>query len=382
MHEAFITGIGLVPVGEHWGLGLRDLGARAIEAAIADAQMENIQSLYVGNMLSGQLSGQENLATFIADAADLTPVEALRIEAACGSGAAAVRAAVLAVKAGACDVAVAVGLEKMTDVAAEVITAALASASDQDYEATFGLSFIGMAALIMRRYMYETGSPHERFAAFSVNAHKNAVTSAHAMYRSAITPEQAIRSPVVASPMRLLDAAPVCDGAAALVVCSERAVRPDHKAVRVAASAVATDTIALASRKDLTWLSASELSARRAFDISGQGPKDMQLFEAHDAFSIMATLSLEACGFAKRGQGLDLAASGGIAIDGVTPISTFGGLKARGHPVGASGAYQIAEACLQLRQEAGKNQVKGAHRALTQSIGGHGSVAITHVLEA
>lgn len=382
MHDAFITGVGLVPVGEHWGLGLRDLGVRAIEAAIADAQIEDVQSLYVGNMLAGQLSGQENLATFLADAADLTPVEALRIEAACGSGAAAVRTAVLAVTAGACDVAVALGVEKMTDVAAEVITAALATASDQDYEATFGLSFVGMASLIMRRYMFETGCPHERFAPFSVNAHKNAVSCSHAMYRSPVTPEQVTRSPVVASPMRLLDAAPVCDGAAALVICNKNALRPEQKAIRIAASSVGTDTIALASRKDLTWLSASEISARRAFQISKLGPADIHLFEAHDAFSIMSVLSLEACGFVKRGQALDLAANGGIALDGEVPISTFGGLKARGHPVGASGAYQIAEACLQLRQEAAKNQVKGARKALTQSIGGHGSVAVTHVLEA
>jgi acetyl-CoA C-acetyltransferase len=382
MRDAFITGVGLMPVGEHWGLGLRELGARAIESAIADSQVEDVQALYVGNMLSGQLSGQENLATYIADAADLTPVEAIRVEAACGSGAAAVRAAVLAISAGACDVVVALGLEKMTDVAADVITGALATASDQDYEATFGLSFVGMAALIMRRYMYETGCPHERFAPFVVNAHKNASTCSHAMYRSPITTEQVVRSPMVASPMRLLDAAPVCDGAAALIICSKGALRPEQKAIRVAASSVGTDTIALASRKDLTWLRASEISSRRAYEIAKLGPKDMHLFEAHDAFTIMSTLSLEACGFVPRGQALDLAASGGIALDGDVPMSTFGGLKARGHPVGASGAYQIAEACLQLRQGAGKNQVKGASKALTQSIGGHGSVAVTHILEA
>jgi acetyl-CoA C-acetyltransferase len=382
MRDAFIAGVGLTPVGEHWGLGLRELGARAIDAALGDAQIEQVQALYVGNMLSGQVSGQENLATFLADAADLTPVEALRIEAACASGAAAVRAGAIAVAGGACDVVVALGIEKMTDVPSDVITAALATASDQEYEASLGLSFVGMAALIMRRYMYEWGCSHERFAPFIVNAHKNAMTCGHAMYRFAVSGEQVTKSPVVASPLRLLDAAPVCDGAAALVICSREALRPGQKAIKISASAVATDTIALASRPDLTWLKASELSARRAYATAKLGPTDMHLFEAHDAFSIMSVLSLEACGFAPRGQALDFAAGGGIALDGTTPISTFGGLKARGHPVGASGAFQIAEACLQLRCEAGPNQVKGAKRALTQSIGGHGSIVVTHILEA
>jgi acetyl-CoA C-acetyltransferase len=382
MRDAFIVGVGQTPVGEHWDRGLRELGAEAVRAALDDAGFETAGALYVGNMLGGCVNGQENVATLVADAAGLLPVEALKIEAACASGGAAVRAAALAVAAGACDVAVAAGVEKMTDGAPDGIIAGLATAADQDYEASHGMSFVALSALLMRRYMHETGAPREAFAPFAVVAHANAATNGNAMFREPISAEQFGRSALVASPIGIFDAAPVCDGAAAVVVCSQEALRPHHKPVRIAAASVATDTIALAARSDVLTLSAAAVSAQKAYAAAGRGPKDMDLFEAHDAFTIITALSLEACGFAKRGEALRLAAEGCIAPGGCIPISTFGGLKARGHPVGASGAYQIVEAALQLRGEGGENQVKGARRALAQSVGGHGSVAVTHILEA
>ncbi|PYQ08695.1 MAG: thiolase domain-containing protein [Acidobacteria bacterium] len=382
MRDAFIVGVGQTPVGEHWDRGLRELGAEAVRAALDDAGFETAGALYVGNMLGGCVNGQENVATLVADAAGLLPVEALKIEAACASGGAAVRAAALAVAAGACDVAVAAGVEKMTDGAPDGIIAGLATAADQDYEASHGMSFVALSALLMRRYMHETGAPREAFAPFAVVAHANAATNGNAMFREPISAEQFGRSALVASPIGIFDAAPVCDGAAAVVVCSQEALRAHHKPVRIAAASVATDTIALAARSDVLTLSAAAVSAQKAYAAAGRGPKDMDLFEAHDAFTIITALSLEACGFAKRGEALRLAAEGCIAPGGCIPISTFGGLKARGHPVGASGAYQIVEAALQLRGEGGENQVKGARRALAQSVGGHGSVAVTHILEA
>jgi acetyl-CoA C-acetyltransferase len=382
MRDAFIVGVGQTPVGEHWERGLRELGAEAVRAALDDAGFETAGALYVGNMLGGCVNGQENVATLVADAAGLLPVEALKIEAACASGGAAVRAAALAVAAGACDVAVAAGVEKMTDGASDRITAGLATAADQDYEASHGMSFVALSALLMRRYMHETGAPRDAFAPFAVVAHANAATNGNAMFREPISAEQFARSALVASPIGIFDAAPVCDGAAAVVVCSQEAVRAHHKPVRIAAASVATDTIALAARSDVLTLSAAAVSAEKAYAAAGRGPKDMDLFEAHDAFTIITALSLEACGFAKRGEALRLAAEGGVAPGGCIPISTFGGLKARGHPVGASGAYQIVEAALQLRGEGGENQVEGARRALAQSVGGHGSVAVTHILEA
>lgn len=265
MRDVFIVGLGLTKVGEHWGLGLRELGAEAILAAIRDAGERRADALFVGNMLSGVLSGQENLATMLADATGLLPIEAVKIEAACGSGGAAVRAATISVAAGAAETAIALGIEKMTDVSPDVVTAALATASDHEYEAGFGLSFVGMAALIMQRYMHETGRTHDEFAPFIVQAHRNAMTSEHAMFHLAVSPEQFARSPLVASPMGLLDVAPVCDGAAAVLVCSRDALRPHHKPIRIAGSAIATDTISLGARKRMTFLQASETSAAKAF---------------------------------------------------------------------------------------------------------------------
>lgn len=397
MRDVFIIGAGQTPVGEHWHLGLRDLGAAAIRAALDDAGLPPgdpeearggaldapgaLGALYVGNMLGGAVNGQENLAALLADAAGLLPIESFKVEAACASGGAAVRAAALAVAAGAHDVAVAVGIEKMTDAVGEQVAAGLATAADGDYEASHGLSFVALSALLMRRYMHETGAAREDFAPFAVNAHANAAANAHAMFRAPITGEEFARSPLVASPIGVLDAAPVCDGAAAVVLCSREALRPAHRAVRIAAAAGATDTIGLAGRADLLTLAAARRSAERVFAASGMAPADCDFFEAHDAFTIITALSLEACGFAPRGEALRRAAHGCFAAGGCVPLSTCGGLKARGHPVGASGAYQVVEAVLQLRGEAGANQVPGARVGLTQSIGGHGSIAVTHLLE-
>ncbi len=381
MRDAFIIGTGQTPVGEHWGLGLRELGASAIRAALDDAGVETVDAVFVGNMLGGCVNGQENLGALLADAADLLPAEAWKVEAACASGGAVVRAAALSVAAGIHDVAVAVAVEKMTDAVSEQITAGLATASDNDYEASHGFSFVALSALMMRRYMHETGAGREDFAPFAVNAHKNAVANPNAMFREPISAEQFARSPLVASPIGVLDAAPVCDGAAAVVICSRDFLKPDHRPVRIAGVAAATDTIGLAGRADILTLGAARQSAEKAFAASGFAPTDMDFFEAHDAFTIITALSLEACGFAPRGDALRRAAHGCFSPGGCVPVSTFGGLKARGHPVGASGAYQIVEAAAQLRGEAGANQVPGARVALTQSIGGHGSIAVTHVLE-
>ncbi|MFL6233757.1 MAG: thiolase domain-containing protein [Thermoanaerobaculia bacterium] len=382
MRDVFIIGTGQTPVGEHWDLGLRDLGASAIRAALDDSGIESVDALFVGNMLGGAVNGQENLGALLADAAGLLPAEAWKVEAACASGGAAVRAAALSVAAGAHDVAIAVGIEKMTDAVSDQITAGLATASDGDYEASHGLSFVALSALLMRRYMHEHGVSREDFAPFVINAHRNAAANENAMFREPISMEELARSPQVASPICVLDAAPVCDGAAAVVICSREMLREHHRAVRIAASAAATDSIGLAGRADLLTLGAAQRSAEKAFAASGFGPKDCDLFEAHDAFTIITALSLEACGFAPRGEALKRAAHGCFARGGCIPLSTFGGLKARGHPVGASGAYQIVEATSQLRREAGPSQVPGARVALTQSIGGHGSIAVTHVLEA
>jgi acetyl-CoA C-acetyltransferase len=381
MRDVGIIGIGQTAVAEHWDRSIRDLAVEAIAAARADAGVERVDALYVGNMLSGELAGQENLATVIADASGLLPIEAVKIEAACASGGAAVRAAALAVAAGAHDYALVCGVEKMTDYLTDGVTSALAMAADADYEAGFGISFVALNALLMRRYMHEHGVRHEEFAPFSVNSHRNAADNPRAMYRQAITVEDFVRSPIVADPINILDSAGICDGAAALLLCpASEARRARRPPVRIAGSASATDTVGLAERRDpLVWQAVAD-SAHRACAQAKVGPQDIDLFELHDAFTIVTALTLEACGFADRGTALKLAAEGRIARDGDIPICTLGGLKGRGHPVGASGVYQVVEVVQQLRGEAGPAQVKGARLGMAQSVGGSGSVAVTHIL--
>lgn len=380
--EVAIIGIGQTRVGEHWDKSIRQLAAEAILAAIKDAKIERVDTLYVGNALSGELAFQEHLGAAIADFAGLRPVEALKVEAAGASGAAALRLGYLAIAGGLADFVVVCGVEKVTDSPVEKVNSALSLSIDGEYEREIGLSFIALNALIMRRYMHEFGYELKDFANFSVNAHKNAVNNPHAMFRNPITEKAFVEARMVVEPINLLDSSPIADGAAALVLCPMDMARDfNAKPVRIASSAVATDTLALHDRKDPLFLEAAYLSAKRAYEIAGIKPEDVDLFELNDSFTIMAALSLEAAGFAERGKGVKLAIDGEIAIDGRIPISTMGGLKARGNPLGATGVYQVVEAVIQLRCEAGPNQVKDAHWALIQSIGGTGGTAVTHILE-
>ena len=384
MRDVSIIGIGQTKVGEHWDSSLRHLALDALLAALKDAGVDQVNMLLVGNMLSGALSSQEHLGALVADFAGLRGVEAFKIEAACGSGAAAARMGYIAVAGGMADVVLVVGVEKMTERKGDEVTAALAMATDADYEAMHGLSFMSLNALLMRRYMHEFNVPHEAFAPLAVNAHRNAVNNPYAMFPFPIKPEAFQRASMVADPINFLDSAPVCDGAAAIVLCPTN-MAPGlgkGKPVRVLASVSATDTIAVHDRRDPLWLEGAALSAHRAYQQAEAQPDDVDLFELHDAFSIMSVLSLEACGFAERGQGTRLGLDGEIGIDGKLPLCTMGGLKARGHPVGATGIYQLAEAVQQLRGEAGANQVADARLAMTQNIGGSGATVITHILQA
>ena len=382
MRDVAIIGVGQTKVGEHWDTSLRHLALYALQAAMADAGVTQADMLYVGNMLSGELVGQEHLGALIADFAGLRGTEALKVEAACASGAAALRTGYIAVAGGLADIVVVVGVEKMTDTLGPDTTTALAMAADADYEAAQGLSFVAINALLMRRYMYEYGYSHQDFAAFAVNAHRNGVNNPFAMFQFPVTAERFERAKMICDPINLLDSSPICDGAAAVVLAPADAARAFSAApVRVAGSGVGTDALAVHDRRDPLVLDGAVISARRAYEQAGVGPGDIGLFELHDAFSIMATLSLEAAGFAEKGQGLRLALDGEIGIDGRIPVTTMGGLKARGHPVGATGVYQIVEVVQQLRGLAGANQVPDARLGVAQNIGGSGATVFTHVLE-
>jgi acetyl-CoA C-acetyltransferase len=380
MRNLYITAAGLTPVGEHWQTSLRELALHAILAAQQDLHLHGGQyanrpeALFVANMLAGQLSGQEHLGALVADFAGLRGIEATTVEAAGASGGAALRQAVLAVGSGLIDTALVVGVEKMTDRVGAGVVAAAATGTDSDWEAAQGVTPTALAAMLMRRYMHEHGAALKDFAGFSVNAHGNARGNPNAMFRNAITADAYVKAGMVAEPVNMFDTAPDADGAAALILSAEPGP------VRVAASAMATDTLALHDRPNVLQFEAARLSAEKAYQHADVGPAEIDVFELHDAFTVFAALSLEAAGFAPYGQGWRLA-EGDIARTGRIPISTLGGLKARGNPGGATGVYQIAEVVLQLRGEAGPCQVEGARWGMAQCLGGAGATAVTHILE-
>jgi acetyl-CoA C-acetyltransferase len=384
MRQVAILGIGQIKIDEHWDLSLREIGGNAAFAAMQDAGMEKVEALYVGNMLSPLVSAQNQLGTFFSDWIGLWHQEAVKVEAACASGAAALRAGLMAVGSGDIESALIIGVEKMTDKAGHDVTAALATAADADYEVEQGISFVGINALIMRRYMHEYGWKHADFAPFSINAHANAMHNPFARLHQKINTDQFEKSSMVATPINLLDASPTGDGAAAVVlVPAERVASLKGKPrVTIAGSASSTDSIAVHSRKDPLFLSAAYESANRAYEMANVTPEDIDVFELHDAFSIMSALSLEACGFAERGQGVRLGLDNEIGLTGRLPICTRGGLKARGHPVGATGMYQIVEVAQQLRGECNGTQVDGAKIGMAQNIGGSGATILTHILKA
>jgi acetyl-CoA C-acetyltransferase len=381
MRDVAVIGIGQTTIGEHWDTSLRALGAQALRAAAADAGIDKPEALFVANMLAPRLSNQTHLGTLVADHAGWRGIEASTVEAACASGGMAFQVAVRSVASGMIDVAAVCGVEKMTDETTASITTALATASDADFEGAHGASFVALNALIMRRYMYEYKIPHPAFGAFSITAHKNAVNNPNAMFRKPITQAVYDRAPMIADPINLYDSAPICDGAAAIILCPLEMARELGKPViQVLASTSATDTLALADRANPLALDAAAQSAKRAYARSGLTPADIDLFEVHDAFTIMAALSLEAAGFAERGTAPYHAQDGEYALNGRLPISTMGGLKGRGHPVGATGVYELVDLVTQLRGEAGANQVAKAEIGMTQNIGGTGATVVTHIL--
>lgn len=382
MRDVSIIGVGQTPVREHWDKSLRELAVDAALEALKDAHVEQVDAIYVGNMLSGELTRQEHLGALVADQLGMNGVAALKVEAACGAGGSAIHAGYLGIASGQYHRVAVVGVEKMTDLWNGSVTAGLAMAADGEYEAANGISFVGLNALMMRRYMYEYDLVEEDFAAFPLNAHKNAAHNPNAMFRKAVTLDHILKAKKVADPISLFDASPVCDGAAAVILSrSEHLNGNAARAISIAGSTIATDSLALHDRQDPLWLRAVELGSIKAYAQAGVTPQEIDLFELHDAFSIVAPMSLEAAGFARRGTGIYLGRDGEISINGKLPISTMGGLKARGHPIGASGVYQVVEAVQQLRGEAGKNQVPNAHIAMTQSLGGVAATAVTHILK-
>lgn len=384
MQEVSIIGVGITPVNEHWGTALRDLGVSAIDAALDDAgvKREDIDALVVGNALGGSLNRQSNLAALIADYAGMRGVEALRVEAADASGGVAIRQAVLMVASGAARTVLALGVEKVTDLVGPARNNALATQLDAEYESSNGATPTAMAGILMRRYMHEFGLQLAQFEGFSINAHANGSKNPNAMYRNLIKAGRFASAPIVAPPVNLFDSAPEGDGACAVIVtASERAADMVPLPIRITGSAAAGDGFALHDRIDPLFLAAANRAAGRAYEMAGIRPQDIDVLELHDAYTVLSAMQLEATGFASRGEGWKLAADGAINADGALPISTFGGLKARGHAIGATGVYQVAEVVLQLRGQAGDNQIADVKRGMALNLGGLGSAAVAHILE-
>jgi acetyl-CoA C-acetyltransferase len=379
MQAVAIIGIGQTKIDEQWEKSIRQIAVEAIHAALKDAGRETADGIFVGNMMSGIINSQNNLGPLVAHWAGLK-VPAVKVDAACGSGGAALRSGLMAVASGELESALVVGVEKMTDRSPHEVTAALATAADADYEVDMGVTFIGLSALIMRRYMYEYGWKHADFAPFAINAHANAMHNPYARLHHKITLEEFERSAMIATPINLLDASPIGDGAAALYIVPADSVRGRTR-ILIAGSACATDTIAFHSRREPLFLAAAYKSAQEAYRQAGVGPADIDVFELHDAFTIMSALSLEACGFAERGQGPRLGLDRNITPTGSIPVMTRGGLKARGHPVGATGVYQVVEVVQQLLGECGETQVPEARIGMAQNIGGSGATIVTHILK-
>ena len=378
MRNVYISGVGMTPVGEHWGESIRGLATQALHNAMQDTAITKVDAIYVGNSYGASFSSQAQLGALIADHAGLLGVEAFTVEAGDASGGAALRAGYMAVASGLVDHVAVVGVEKSTDIVAGAHVSARAVSLDADVEAVHGLTLAASAALIMRRYMHEFGLDINAFEGFSVNAHRNGSKNASAMFRNTLKQGAFAKAAMVSDPVNLFDGAPDADGAAAVILSAT----DKNNAVRIAGSAIATDTLAIHDRSDLLDFRAVHLSTQQALRQSGFRLSDVNMFELHDMFTIFTTLSIEAVGLAERGHGWKVAERDGrlIALDGDYPISTFGGLKARGNPPGATGVYQAVEAALQLRGEADENQVSGVRTALIQNLGGAASTAVTHIL--
>jgi acetyl-CoA C-acetyltransferase len=381
MRDVVVIGTGMTKFGELWGQSIKDIFVEAAHKAIEDSGVDHIDSLYVGCMSPGLFVGQEHLGAVVADYLGVNPVPATRVESACASGGASFRQAYLEVASGASDIVLAGGVEKMTDGAD--VTEALATAADQEYEVYHGITFPGLYAMIAKAHMHQYGTTREQLAAVAVKNHRNGAKNPNAQFRAEVTAEQVMKSTMVADPLRLLDCSPVSDGAAAVIVASlDVAKRLKKSYAKVIASAQASDTIALHSRESLTTLNAVVHAAQKAYKMASLKPTDLNVIEVHDCFTIAEIVVSEDLGLFEKGKGGEAVTEGLTSVEsGKIPINTSGGLKAKGHPVGATGVAQIIELYEQLTGRAGSRQVKDARRGMAQNMGGSGASCVIHILE-
>jgi acetyl-CoA C-acetyltransferase len=379
MREVAIVGTGMTRFGELWQSSLRDMFVEAALDALQEAGASELDAIYVGNMAAGGFVKQEHIGPLMADALGRPGIPAIRVESACASGGVALRTAFLEVASGASDLVLAAGVEKMNDGAD--VTDVLAMAADRETEAYHGITFPGLYAMIARAHMEKYGTTEEDLAHVTVKNHRHGAMNPKAQFPREVTLEQVMASSHVAEPLRLLHCSPVSDGAAAVLLCPlDRAKEFSKNPVKILGAGLATSTLALADREDPAVLDAVQKSAEQAYAMAGVGPGEIQVAEVHDCFSIAEICCTEALGFVERGRGGEAARTGATALGGRIPVNTSGGLKAKGHPVGATGVAQAIEICDQLRGTAGKRQVADAKIGLCQNMGGSGASSVVHIL--
>jgi acetyl-CoA C-acetyltransferase len=381
MREVAVIGCGMTKFGELWTLSLRDIFVEAALKAVEDAGVDHIDSMYVGSMTPGLFVGQEHIGALMADYLGAAPVPAVRVESACCSGGMAFRQGFFEVASGHSDIVMVGGVEKMTDGAD--VTYALATAADQEYEVYHGITFPGLYAMIARAHMHQYGTTRKQLAMVSVKNHRNGSLNLNAQFRGEITVDQVVNATMVADPLTVLDSSPVSDGAACVIIASvDMAKKLNKPLVRVLGTGAATDALALHAREDITTLKAVKISAQAAYDMAKVTPRDISFAEVHDCFSIAEICIIEELGFVEKGKGGSFTEQGRTALEGPVPVNPSGGLKSKGHPVGATGVAQVVEVVEQLRGTAGKRQVKNAHIGLTQNMGGSGASSVVHIFQS
>jgi acetyl-CoA C-acetyltransferase len=383
MRDVAIVGVGMQKWGELWEKSFRDLFVEAALNAISDTKIPKIDHMYIGCMTGGLFVGQEHVGSIMADYLGQRNLAATRVESACASGGMALRCGFVEVASGMSDIVLVGGVEKMTDVSGDGATYALATAADQEYEVFHGATFPGLYALMARAYMERYGATRDQLSAVAVKNHDNGLNNPNAQYQMKLTVQQVNESVMVADPLRILDCSPITDGAAALILCPLNRAKEfsDKPPIKIIGCGMATDSIALHDRRDLTSLDAVRISAEQALKMAGKKIGDINVTEVHDCFTIAEIIVSEALGMFPAGKGALACVNGETRIEGRFPINASGGLKSKGHPVGATGVAQAIEIVHQLRGEAGKRQVKNAKIGMTQNMGGSGGSSVVHIME-
>lgn len=382
MKEIAVVGVGNTKIGEWYDSSLRELTDEAISKALQSANIDpkEIGATIVGSMSSGIFNQQEHLAALVGPYSGIN-APAIRVENACASGGSALRVAMMAINAGFYETVLVVGVEKMTDlIDIGDVTTALGTAADGEWELGVGATFPALYALMMRAHMHKYGSTLEEFASVAVKNHKNGSQNPDAQFRKVVTMETVMNSRMIAEPVRLFDCSPVSDGAAAVILTAKDVAKKyTDDPIYIKGSGAGTDHIALHKRESLTSLQATKRAAETAFKMAKITPKDIDFIEVHDCFTVAEVITLEDLGFCKVGKGGKFSLDGETALNSTISVNPSGGLKSKGHPVGATGIYQVIEIFHQLRNEAGKRQVSKNDIGVTQNIGGSGASCVINV---